>query len=328
MPSSLVNYFPEVFDSSMVATLKQCPQLFKKIYVDQWKAKELNVHLIAGGAFARGLEVTRNAFYVDGHSAEDSIAMGARALLTHYGDFQCPPDSGKSAIRTAGALEFYFSNYPLSHNTAYPITLPGGKRAIEFSFAHPLSIDHPVTGHPILYCGRLDAILQYAGDTFVFDEKTTSYLGSTWGRKWDLRSQFTGYCWGCRQYGIRAAGVVVRGVSILKTKYETIEAISYRPDWMVDRWYGELLEWIAEAIGWWRTGRYKYNLDESCTSYGGCGFATVCQSQDERPWLESYFERRHWDPVTRTETILEVDDEQPADPTRTALAPSRRECIT
>lgn len=296
--------FPEVFDSSMIATLKQCPQLFKKVYIDQYKSKGQNVHLTAGGAFAKGVEVARRQFYEDGKSADDSIAAGLGALLEAYGDYQCPDDSAKSAVRMAGALEFYFTNYPLNHDAAYPITLPGGKRGIEFSFVHPLAIDHPVTGQPILYSGRMDAILNYAGDVFIFDEKTTTSLGATWGRKWDLRSQFTGYCWGCREAGVRTGGVVVRGVSILKTKYETAEAISYRPEWMLDRWYTELLEWIADAIRWWKTGRFRYVLDDACTSYGGCGFSSVCQSENEAPWLDTYFVRKHWDPVTRKETLL------------------------
>ncbi len=298
--------FPEVFDSSMIATLKTCPQLFKKVYIDQYKTKGDNVHLLAGGSFAKGVEVARRSFYEEGLSSDDSIASGLEALLKAYGDYQCPPDSAKSAERMAGALEFYFEHYPLNHDAAYPVILPGGKRGIEFGFVEPLGIDHPITGQPILYSGRMDAILNYAGDTFVFDEKTTGALGSSWGRKWDLRSQFTGYVWGCRQAGIHTAGVVVRGVSILKTKYDTAEAISYRPEWEVNRWYGELLEWISDAMRWWKSGRFRYTLDDACQSYGGCGFSSVCKSENEGPWLDTYFERRHWDPVTRLETKVEA----------------------
>jgi hypothetical protein len=295
--------FPEVFDSSMLATLKSCPQLFKKIYIDQWKTKGDNIHLHAGGAFAKGVEVARTQFYVNGLSMEEAVAEGLAALLLFWGDFD-GQDEAKNLVRMAGALVFYFDMYPLNHETAYPILLPGGRRAIEFSFAHPLPIKHPITSQPILYCGRMDSILNFAGDTFIFDEKTTGSLGKTWSQKWDLRAQFTGYVWGCREFGIRTAGVVVRGVSILKTQYETQEAICYRPDWQVDRWYTEALEWIGDAIRWWETGRFRYNLDESCASYGGCGFAIACKSQDETSWLETYFERRHWDPVTRIETKL------------------------
>lgn len=294
--------FPEVLDSSILAAFKSCPQLCKKIYIDQWKSKERSVHLHAGGAFAHGIERARRAYFVEGAEADDAIADGMRALLQFYGDFDCPPDSAKSAQRTAGALEYYFSQYPLEHGTDEPITLPSGGRGIEFNFVHPIAATHPDTGNPLLYCGRMDAIINYAGGVFICDEKTTTSLGASWSKQWDLRAQFTGYAWGCREAGIRVDGVVVRGISILKTKYETQAPISYRPEWQVDRWYAELLEWVEDMKICWKTGRWKYNLDHACADYGGCGFRNACLSQDEMPWLETYFERRHWDPITRTET--------------------------
>jgi hypothetical protein len=297
--------FPEAVDSSMLAAFKSCPQLFRKIYVEQWKSKEgANVHLTAGGAFAHGLEVARRSFYELNMPAEVAEANGLAALLQRYGSFQCPPDSAKSAERTAGALEFYFDAYPLSNAAGYPILMPGGKRAIEVSFAHPLPIMHPETGLPILYVGRGDQIIQYAGGNYIEDDKTTSSLGATWSRQWDMRGQFISYTWGFREQGFDVRGVLVRGVSILKTKYDTQEAICNFSTFEVDRWYTELLEWLEDMKRCWALGRWRYNLDHACTEYGGCGFKTVCKSQDETPWLEQYFERRHWDPVTRIETRL------------------------
>ena len=296
--------FPEVLDSSMLATFKHCAQKFKKVNIEQWKAKEESVHLIAGAAFAKGIEVARRSFYEEGHSAEDSVALGLQALLTAYGNFECPADSAKSANRMAGALEFYFDNYPLSMDDQSPIVLPNGKRAIEINFVHPIEILHPETGNPLQYCGRLDAILNFAGGAFKTDEKTTTSLGPTWSRKWDLRSQFIGYEWGCRQGGIKTNGSLVRGISILKTKYETQQAIINHPDWMVERWHEEMLQWVRQMILCWQQGLWLYNMDDACADFGGCQFRQACASQDEQPWLETYFERKHWDPVTRTETKL------------------------
>ena len=295
--------FPEVLDSSMLATFKSCPQLFRKVYIEQWKSKDPSVHLRAGGAFAAGVETARTHFYVHGWTAEDAVASGLHALIQHYGDFDCPPDSAKSLERMCGALEFYFDRYPLNQDSP-PVILPSGKHGIEFSFVHPLPIDHPTTGNPILYSGRMDALLSYAGGTFICDEKTTSSLGASWSRQWDLRSQFTGYAWGCRELGIRVDGAIIRGVSILKTKYDTQEAISYRPGWQIDRWFEEMLDWVEEAIVCWQKGKWRHNLDHSCADYGGCAFRSACSSQDETPWLETYFERRHWNPITREETLL------------------------
>jgi hypothetical protein len=297
-------YYPEVLDSSMIAVMKQCPQLWKKVYIDEWKSKVTRIDLHAGAAFAKGVEDGRRAFFEDGKEAEEAQAIGVASLLRYYGNVECPPENPKSAERMAGALTYYFDQFPLTHSTGYPILLPGGKRAIELSFAQPLAINHPITGQPLIYAGRLDAVLSTLGDQFGCDEKTTKSLGPTWPNQWQLRAQLIGYKWGMKQWGIRVAGVVVRGVSILKTKYDHAESVNYYPDWMVDRWEMELLEWIEESIRWWKTKRYRYNMDFSCSAYGGCGFLDTCTSQNEQPWLETYYERRHWDPVTRTETLL------------------------
>lgn len=319
---SIIGAFPEIFDSSMIATFKACAEKYRLEYVHHWKPKASSVHLKAGGAFAKGLEVTRKAFYtgeivgfVNGkwtsmqrepQNADTAIALGLQALLAYYGDYACPPDSAKSAERMCGAFEFYFNNYPLDHDDGYPISLPGGSRAIEYSFAHPLPILHPVTGNPLLYVGRMDAIIQYAGGRYICDEKTTTQLGASWPRQWDLRSQFTGYAWGCRQAGIEVEGAIVRGVSILKTKYDTAQSINYRPEWQIDRWYSELLEWIEDIkLNFERRGPnqpWRHNLDHSCAEYGGCQFREACLSVDKQPWLETAFEHRVWNPLLREET--------------------------
>lgn len=318
---SLIGTFPEILDSSMLAQYKSCAEAFRKAYILHWKPKASSVHLHAGGAFAKGLEVARKAFYTgeivgfvngkwaamqaDPQDAETSVAVGLQALLAYYGDYECPPDSAKSAERMAGAFEFYFDNYPLSHDDGYPISLPGGGRAIEYSFAHPLPILHPVTGNPLLYVGRMDSVIQYAGGSYICDEKTTTQLGASWPRQWDLRSQFTGYAWGCREAGIQVEGAIVRGVSILKTKYDTAQSINYRPEWQIDRWYRELLEWVEDIkLNYARRGPndpWRHNLDHSCAEYGGCQFREACMSQDEAPWLETAFEHRVWNPLLRTE---------------------------
>lgn len=300
--------FPAVIDSSMLGTLKSCQQKFYKQYIAEWKAKGLSVHLHAGKSFATGLERARRSFYEEDSTADTAIADGARALMSAYGTFECPADSAKSLERVLGAFEYYWNHYPLGQSESQPIVMPNGRRGIEFTFAHPLPILHPETGDPLIYSGAMDAIYNHAGDIYIIDEKTTTQLGATWARQWDLRAQFTGYAWGCREAGIRVAGAIVRGVSILKTKYETQEALTYRPEWAVQRWYNEMLCLVNRAIEMWRRDEWIHDLDGACAEYGGCAFRQCCASQDETPWLETYFERRHWDPVKREETLLETPD--------------------
>lgn len=304
-PTAQPGHFPPVWDSSTLNEYKECPTKWNLSVSQLYKAKGRSIHLHAGGAFANGIEASRRAFYEDHQDAETSVALGVGALLQFYGDFVYPEDSAKTPERMAGALEYYFANYPLVVGQADPITLPNGKLGIEFGFVEPLEVCHPETGDPILYSGRMDAILNYAGSVLLTDEKTASSLGATWSRQWDLRAQFTGYTWGCLQNGIKVDGALIRGVSILKTKYETQQAITYRPQWQIDRWFVEANEWISDCITMWKRKYYRHNLGEACSSFGGCSFKQICQSQDTRSWLETYFEQRHWDPVARQETLYQ-----------------------
>lgn len=293
--------FPHTFDSTMLGAFRSCPQKMFRTYVQHWKPKSESVHLVAGGAFAKGIEVARKAYYEQGLSQDDAIATGLHALLVAYGDFETPPDSAKSATRMAGALEFYFENYPLDGASATPIKFKDGKLAIEFSFAEPLDINHPVTGDPILYTGRADMIAEFCGGIFSVDEKTTSSLGASWGKQWEMRSQFTGYQWAAQRAGLNVQGTLVRGVSILKTKYDHLQHVTYRSPYEVERWYDQVHRDITRAIAMWEDGYWDFSLDHACAEYGGCSMVNVCKSSSPESWLPMYFEQRVWDPLARKE---------------------------
>lgn len=301
--------FPEVVDSTIMAAFRSCPRKAFLEFFHHWKSKELSVHLHAGASYARGLEVARKAYYEQGIPADECVAMGVGALLEFYGNFQCPEDSAKSASRTAGALEFYFSKYPLDEDQAVPLTLAGGKRTIEFGGVEVLDTLHPVTGNPMQYSWRMDMACEYEGMKLGEDDKTASQLGASWPRQWDLRSQFTGYVWGAKRNGIELNGFLVRGVSILKTKYDTLQAITYRPDWQIERWYEQVLRDIERMKLAWNSGYFDYNLDHACSEYGGCQFRQVCLTRDPASMLEQLYSRRIWNPVTRIEVAINEPQE-------------------
>jgi hypothetical protein len=297
--------FPEVVDATFIHNARACLRQLELGSFHHYKPQGHSVHLHAGAAFAKGLEVARHAYHAEGKPPADSVALGALALQAAYGDYTPPEGSAKSRDRMIGALDYYFQQWPLDTDTAKPIIGSNGPM-IEFSFAEPLPILHPVTGNPLVYSGRADMVcsLGTAG-TFIEDDKTASSLGAQWAAQWDLRSQFTGYSWAYSQiFGKAPAGVLVRGVSILKTKYDHAQAITYRPQWQIDRWLTQTVRDLDRVIEAWRSNYWDFNLDESCSSYGGCQFRQVCLQHDPRDWLAMYFERRAWNPITREETKL------------------------
>ena len=73
--------------SHILADFRSCPTKCARSHFQEWKPKLQSIHLHAGGAFAKGLEVTRRSFYEQGKGVEDSVSDGVRALLVAYGDF-------------------------------------------------------------------------------------------------------------------------------------------------------------------------------------------------------------------------------------------------
>lgn len=311
--------FPHTIDSTILGSFRSCPQKMFRTYVQHWKPQSESVHLIAGGAFAKGVEVARKVFFegiIEGKEGYPDSAVGAgdpdlamayglEALIKAYGDFSCPPDSAKSLERMCGALEYYFDTFPLGADGMKPLTFPNGQVAIEFSFAEPLDILHPVTGDPILYTGRTDMIAEYAGGVYVVDEKTTSSLGASWAKQWDMRAQFTGYVWAAKRNGLNPTGAMVRGISILKTKYDHMQVPTYRSDYEVSRWEAQTIKDIRRMIQCWESGEWDYNLDHSCAEYGGCSLQRVCKSSNPDGVLPVYFAQKVWDPLARRELTLE-----------------------
>lgn len=330
-PSNLI--FPHTIDSTMLSAFRSCPQKYFRTYLQHWKPQQQSVHLVAGGAFAKGCEIARQAYYqgevpiydqktdpetglittvdtgevksCEPENSEFSVAEGLRALIVHYGDFECPPDSAKSLERMCGALEYYFEVWPLGADGCPPVQFANGRYAVEFSFAEPLPFNHPITGQPVLYTGRADMIGEFAGGIYTVDEKTTTSLGARWGKQWEMRSQFTGYNWAAKKAGIDVSGTLIRGIAVLKTKYNDAQEITSRSDYEIDRWLNQVVRDLTNIQRMWEENYFDYNLDNACNEYGSCSLTSVCKSSDPEAWLPMYFTQKVWDPLLHKEVSME-----------------------
>src|SRR5882672_4636801 len=114
--------FPAVIDATQIATMRSCMRKQELQYMpgNEWKPQGESIHLVAGAAFARGLEVTRRAYYEGGKDNDSAIADGIEALVLAYGDFETPEGSNKSVDRMVGALVFYFDEYKMETDRAKP----------------------------------------------------------------------------------------------------------------------------------------------------------------------------------------------------------------
>ena len=306
---------PTYIDSSMLSTWRACKRKFFWSHVNSLYPTGKSVHLIAGGAFAAGMEAARRlAFSNLGGSRpthDDLLEAAFAAFLREWGDYEAPEDSPKSFWNTFQALAWYLEQHPPETDVVQPLMRPDGTPAVEYTFAIPLEEGplHPETKEPFFFVGRFDLLGSWQGLPVVQDEKTTSGIGFAWMNQWDLRGQFMGYCWACQQSGypdVRTA--IVRGIAILKGEYkDALVPVSFG-QYLIDRWYQMLLYDLHQIVDEysWQTATdsypkrqlWPYNFADACASYGGCAFLTLCKAKDPEPFFSNYI-RHRWNPLAK-----------------------------
>lgn len=301
--------FPATISPSKLKDFKQCSKLFEYKYVIKRLAVGKAVDLVAGGAFAKGLEVARRQFFEHGRSHDDAIAIGLGYLMAAYGNQEDISDwEKKPFLRVASAYEAYFERFDMRADPVRP-HLFEGKYGIEFNFAIPLDVKHPETGDPIILRGRADMIGELGKGLYIVDEKSTLYLGDKWSSKWDLDGQFACYSWAAQQWGFDVRGAIIRGIAFRKAgNADFAEAIIPIEPWKVERWYEQTIRDIERAIQAWKEGYFGYALGYPCER---CEYQDICRigkESDRMSWLTSsayrdYEEDRKADSIMLTEMV-------------------------
>lgn len=329
---------PLHIDSTMMTCFRSCPQKFYLEFVCGFRPPGISIDLHAGACFATGLEATYKALHMDKLSLPKALEKGLGAFLTAWGDFEIPEwkRTAKTADRMWEAIsnpmgdeknKGYFDVYAPLTDPVQPYFDSQGHPTFEYTFAIPLepirigggtlgsvrggkdTYDaageedmcfpcHP-SGSPFIYTGRFDMLGSYGGRPIVRDEKSTgASIGQRWAEQWDLRSQFMGYVWACRECGIDVDQVCVRGISIQKTQIVHAEAFKQYSNFMIARWYEQLRRDLWRLRRQYDEGYFDFNLGDACTAYGNCMFQNVCQSPNVESWT-SEFVVRHWNPLEK-----------------------------
>jgi hypothetical protein len=300
--------FPEVIDNTMRKELIKCHKAAHYRFEMGLEAPDAaKVDLVAGGAFAAGLEAARKAYYVDGLSAKKAVEKGVAAVSVKYGSFVPDKATSKTVQRMAGALAFYFTEHPLDEEKLKPIKLLNGY-AIEMQFNEELPILHPTSNQSLRYAGRFDMLaMDSQGQAWVVDEKTTSQMGEKWANQWFLDSQITGYCWGARKLldangfqSVEVAGAVINGVAIRKYDYECQRLQQFREDWEIERWYNQMLHDVQQWKRAFMAQDHSMALDHACAYYlSPCQFTPLCKSRNPERLIDGSFVIRRWNPTER-----------------------------
>lgn len=310
---------PSIMDSTMLVAYRACASKFYREHVLKRTVPVLSVHLLAGGAFASGIEAYRRAYYADGYSEPSCLDIAFLAANVAWGEAEVFPShpsvASKSLDRIFAALDSYFITYPVRSDQFQPhIRTDDGQPTIEFSAAVPLDPSlgfplHPSTGEPFIWHIRSDGLGKFRNLSVFSDEKTTTSLGQTWSSKWTLRNQFISYAWCYREMGLPYRTALVRGVGLLKTKISHAECLVHYPDHLIDTWQETAAYTMQQMVQHWEQDYWPEEFGDACTSYGNCIFTDVCLAPQKRKmnYLEDSFQPRSWDPslIHNRRTALE-----------------------
>jgi hypothetical protein len=298
-----------------------------------------SVDLIAGGAYAKGLEVARILYYTEGESADYAQAVGEDALIEEYGDFT-PYEGDRHKKCLSGVINIYreyFNNYPFEFDTFEPVELEDGKRAIEYPFAIELPYLHPELGIPLHFVGRFDMLVEFRGQLYGLDDKTKSgYLTQqqksadetyqalraagrgkgTEEPSWATRGQFTAYAWAMQKLGFELDGFLVREAWFhSQSTYTHRQVFTQRRQSQIDAWEKQLYRQVEQMItkynqvldGEPTSDAYDMANESSiCVSYGrACPFTEFCSGEIGEQYLEDRFEQSVWIPEEARRVSLE-----------------------
>jgi len=300
---------PAHIDSTMINCSRSCLQKFYNEYVLGLRPADTSIDLHAGAVFSSTLERFYREVFSNGIDTSQALARAYSTFHHEWGDFIIRKEGHpKTPENMWAAVEDYVRVYPPRSDSVQPY-FTGDGATFEYSFAIPLDFPgfprHPSSGDPFIYVGRFDLLGKKDNRPVIRDEKTAQRLESNWAEKWDLRSQFLGYCWALQHLGIPCNTVVVRGVIITKTQIRQVEAVKLYPQHLIDRWFEQLRRDLTRLVGCWNEGYWDYNLGDTCVAYSHCPFIPLCSSNQPSNWYDSY-EVRRWNPLEKnpvTDTV-------------------------
>jgi hypothetical protein len=297
--------FPQVIDNTILQAWARCKRYAYLTYFCHYKRVEENTHLIAGAAFAAGMEAYRKELYFNSGDSKLSLVKGFIAICQTYGD-HVPMVPTKTMQNVILALLHYHNNFPKELEKFIPVSL-FGQEGVEFSFAVPLNFKNPQTGEPVIFCGRADQIVygsqfeQY----FIEDDKTTSQLGTTWGKQWELDSQMTGYVWAARKYKVDIKGALIRGFCFYNNRIEHTQVLTHRQKHELEDWENMVYSRLEEMRVAWVKKYYTPALNKNCGDFGGCVLQQYCKYDHKPEILKADYKRIKWDPVNRKNVFLD-----------------------
>lgn len=300
------------WDNTSLNLFQTCPRKYQYRMIGQWVPRRKSVHLLFGGWYATALE-NFHTYRAEDMSHDDALARVVHETLVAtwmpvYANgedarLERNPIPGRGTpwvsdhnaktretlIRT---IIWYVDQF--KDDNCETVILSDGSPAVEHSFKLEIA-------DGLFWCGHIDRLVNYAGELFIQDQKTTgSTINPKWFDQWHTDGQMSGYTFaGKIIYGMPVKGVIIDGAQIAMGFSRFERGFTHRTEDQLAEWLDDANYYINEARIAFRVGYFPMNRS-SCGNYGGCEFKGVCsRSPDVRKnFLAADFTQgEQWNPL-------------------------------
>lgn len=280
------------WNSTSLEPAKACARKYYYQVVLGLRSRSRSVDLEFGKHYATALELYHK-FRADNWDHDDALAEVVRTTISNTWEDDRPWETynnNKNRFTLIRSIVWYLEEY---HNDpCKTVILADGTPAVELAFKFKLTDEIWLAGH-------LDRIVEYAGDYYVQDQKTTgASMGSYYFKRYSPNNQMSLYTIAAEviwSNPVRGVMIDAAQIAVGFTRFE--RGFSFRTkaqseEWLRDTQYAIERIWEAERHGW------PMN-DSACMMYGGCEFREVCSKDPHvrKEFLATGFEERRYSPL-------------------------------
>lgn len=270
-----------IWNASSIMLAEACLRKYQYKMIEKWEPQRKSVHLLFGGWYAKALE----QYYLKvaaGMESNDALCEVVHETLKATWEYDPEDDpigpwasdhNTKTRETLIRSIVWYVDQF--EGEAIQVIQLSNGKPAIELNF----SID---LGNDLILRGKLDRLVDYGGETYVMDQKTTgTTITQRYFEQWSPNTQMSAYTFaGQALYKLPIKGVILDAAQIAVgfTRFE--RGFIFRSSAQLEEWYESALYHIGEARKATKNNNFPMN-HASCGNYGGCEFRGVCSRSPE-----------------------------------------------
>src|SRR5258705_1647785 len=265
LPNSNIHF---AWDATSIEYLKRCPRLYQYEMLEGWKPNDENIHLRFGAEFHTALHQYQLVI-ADGIDHDEAVFHTIRELLYRVEDWN-PDHKYKNRFFLIRSVIRYLDKY--KDDTAKTVMQSNGKPAVELSFRFELDYG-PTEDQPYVLCGYLDRVVDFQGEVFVMDHKTTtSTPGPYYWNQFEPNTQMTLYTLaGGIVFQTNIKGVIIDSGQLMMDDTRFTRGITYRTQDQLEEWLIDLKSWLDKAYEHAVDGYWPMN-DRACDKYGGFKF--------------------------------------------------------